>query len=358
MSEQWTGIQYQPVANESGEDSSEEPDKENQSQSQILNTHERKPLRQLSDKDEAALPNNDVVEISRLLVLEPVDKDESDLTYDPQVGPPPLRYPIQTKKWSIISASALFILLNTILPTVIFYVLRHVFHSHIAIILDVSQIPMIPTLFQFPYRLWQLKHRNGERSPRIHGILTWDLFQWQFLFAVALMTGLSVITGLLESYHLFAFSSIIIASEMCLQIIFFNILAQYNIPQPCRISSIQRGEPFRPALYYIIEDLTAVDGGAGARFRDELAERWNASTPFQTLIYKMGWILGFSGLAMALIELLFMMTMPIDIFFGLSWVIFWTWAGYITYYCIRYTRASLLAEREWWDKEILGIVTS
>lgn len=111
-------------------------------------------------------------------------------------------------------------------------------------------------------------------------------------------------------------------------------------------------------MFFSIEDLTAVDGGAGARFRDELAERWNASVPFQNLIYKIGWIIGYSGLAMAFIELIFMMTMPIDVFFGLSWVIFWSWAGYITYYCIRYTRASLLAEREWWDKEILGIVTS
>lgn len=124
MSEQWTGIQYQPVANESGEDS-EEADKPNQKQSQTLNNYERKPLEELSDKDEVVLPIDSVVEISRLLVVEPLDKDESDLTYDPQVGPPPLRYPIQTKKWSIISASALFILLNTILPTAIFYVLRH-----------------------------------------------------------------------------------------------------------------------------------------------------------------------------------------------------------------------------------------
>lgn len=122
MSEQWTGIQYQPVANESGEDS-EEPDKPNQSQ--ILDNYERKPLKELSDKDEAVLPIDRAVEISRLLVVEPLDKDESDLTYDPQVGPPPLRYPIQTKKWSIISASALFILLNTLLPTAIFYVLRN-----------------------------------------------------------------------------------------------------------------------------------------------------------------------------------------------------------------------------------------
>jgi len=269
-------------------------------------------------------------------------------------GPPPLSYPIQTKRWSLISTWSIIILLNTILPIAIFYVLRHVFHSRIDVIINASQIPMTPILFQFPYRLWQLKRRNGERSPRERGLFTWDFFQWQFLFGAALTTIICAVAGALESYHLFAFAPLILFGEVSLQVLVFNTLARFNVAQPCRISSVPKGEPFRPGVYYVIEDLTAVDGGGGVEFREELLERWNASLPFQSLVYNIGWILGTSGFFMVLVELALMMTTPIDIFFGLSWIILWAWAGLGAYYCIKYTKSRLEAEKLWWDNEVLN----
>lgn len=119
MSGQWTGIQYQRVLISEGEE--EDSEEAHKQPNQDLDNSELKPPKQFSDKDDTT-PLDAIVEISSFL-LDPLDK--SDLAYDPQNGPPPLRYPIHTKKWFIISACALFILLNTILPTIIFYVLRH-----------------------------------------------------------------------------------------------------------------------------------------------------------------------------------------------------------------------------------------
>ncbi|KAF8528171.1 hypothetical protein BU17DRAFT_39253 [Hysterangium stoloniferum] len=289
------------------------------------------------------------VDATTTIDVRPYEKD----SYNPVNGPPPLSYPIQTKRWSLISTWSIIILLNTILPVTIFYVLRHGnILTHV--ILNISQIPMTPTLFQFPYRLWQLKRRNGERSPREHGLFTWDFFQWQFFFGAALTTAICAVAGTLESYHLFALAPLILFGEVCLQVIIFNTLARFKVSQPCRISSVPKGEPFRPGVYYVIEDLTAVDGGGGVEFRDELLERWNASLPFQSLVYNVGWILGTSGICMVLLELGLMMTTPIDIFFGLSWVILWAWAGLGAYYCIRYTKSRLKAEKLWWDKVVLN----
>lgn len=74
------------------------------------------------------------------------------------------------------------------------------------------------------------------------------------------------------------------------------------MPLPFRFSSVGKGEPWRPATYFLWEDLTAVDGGGGAAFRARLDHRYRTSPLFATMLRDLGFLLGFGGMALLAIE--------------------------------------------------------
>ena len=53
------------------------------------------------------------------------EKDDSPVVSNPTDGPPSLLYPIETKHKSIFITWSIIILVNTILPVTIYYVLRY-----------------------------------------------------------------------------------------------------------------------------------------------------------------------------------------------------------------------------------------
>lgn len=55
----------------------------------------------------------------------------------------------------------------------------------------------------------------------------------------------------------------------------------------------------RPAVFTIVEDVVSVDAGQGAGFRKVWGERWVASGPFRTLLGRVDWVVGVSGVGVA-----------------------------------------------------------
>lgn len=55
-------------------------------------------------------------------------------------------------------------------------------------------------------------------------------------------------------------------------------------PAPFRISSSNKGEKVKPGVYTLLEDIVAVDGGAGRPYREALEARWSASPRFRRLM--------------------------------------------------------------------------
>jgi hypothetical protein len=51
----------------------------------------------------------------------------------------------------------------------------------------------------------------------------------------------------------------------------------FQIPAPCRISSIPKGAQLRPGIYPMIEDIVGVDGAGGTEYREALNRRYEAS---------------------------------------------------------------------------------
>jgi hypothetical protein len=64
-----------------------------------------------------------------------------------------------------------------------------------------------------------------------------------------------------------------------------TLYSAYGWKAPLRLSSTGKGEPVRPGVYYLIEDIVAVNANAGRPYREALAARYDASSRFRQMIY-------------------------------------------------------------------------
>lgn len=71
-----------------------------------------------------------------------------------------------------------------------------------------------------------------------------------------------------------------------LEMLLFEILFVFERPAPFRISSVRKGDLMRPACYTLLEDIIAVDGKGGTRFRDRLNQRYMTSPPFRAMLHR------------------------------------------------------------------------
>jgi hypothetical protein len=65
------------------------------------------------------------------------------------------------------------------------------------------------------------------------------------------------------------------------------------------ISSTAKGEKVLPGIYYIAEDIIAVNAGGGRPFREGWAARYNASPIFRKMIRDQSWFWSIPGLFVA-----------------------------------------------------------
>lgn len=76
-------------------------------------------------------------------------------------------------------------------------------------------------------------------------------------------------------------------------------LRALKLRAPIRFSSIARGDPLRPAVYVIVEDVVAVDGRQGDVFRAQWNARYESSAPVRMLLARLDVFWGVSGVVVA-----------------------------------------------------------
>jgi hypothetical protein len=103
---------------------------------------------------------------------------------------------------------------------------------------------------------------------------------------------------------------------------------------PIWISSLPPGHKMRPAAYYIMEDIVAVDGAGGSAFRKALNVRYESSPIFQRIVYEMTAYWATGGLVFVGVSAVFTFTTSLNFAFGatLIWIPVWTILWFIPAY--------------------------
>jgi len=208
----------------------------------------------------------------------------------------------------------------------------------------------VPTIVNFSRRMYDLLKKDPVCRP-IGSKRGWlDFFQLSFAVCFVLVTVQIVLATLPEEpiVPLVAQSTstvmFIVGGEVVIS--FFMCVSGTKIP--FRVSSLPPGTKTRPAIYTIIEDIVAVDGGGGRPFREALNMRYEASPLFRRMLHRLNAFWGFGAVVVAGAVTSVLWTIPKEIGYGIGWVVPFIWAALWTFLTIRYVRSCLAEERMAW----------
>lgn len=170
-------------------------------------------------------------------------------------------------------------------------------------------------------------YRPLNDSPRFWGF---DSVQWLLSGPYAVMTGI-LIGGSIPHPPL----QRILATPLAIAFIMFGIMFIINgvgVQRKWRLyyfrmSSFVKGATIPPITYSIIEDIVAVDGGGGERYRKAFMTRYYASPKFRALLRQMTWFWGVSSLVVGVALMVLIFTVRKEVAYGLGWSVPSSWVG-------------------------------
>lgn len=124
------------------------------------------------------------------------------------------------------------------------------------------------------------------------------------------------------------------------------ILNELGVKLPFRMGSVPAGNVVRPAVFYIIEDVIAVDGNGRQEFREAWGKRYEGSKVFRKMVLEVSvvWMLVFFVLAGALMAVV--LRMPVMGVYAVGWGAPFPVVGLLVVWTMFYVKAMLGEERK------------
>ena len=208
------------------------------------------------------------------------------------------------KRWKLAALIIFMIFDASIVPILLNYAMTY--GGHIQGYITFAVVTAIwggPAYFEFAVRSWRLILK--ERFFRPLGVTSrwgFDITNWIFVVMITVTTSLLIVGAAPHIVWLRVLSmpgpALLLVLGVCLGLLTIFSLAGWKAP--FRISSTAKGEKVHPGVYYIVEDIIAVNAGGGLPFREGLAARYEASPIFRKMIRDMSIFWSTGALAMGI----------------------------------------------------------
>lgn len=281
-------------------------------------------------------------------------------TGNPFPEPPPLPYSLRTRKKSIAFFWTLFTIDTLVQPLTLYWTLTYLTDLSDNLVFSIVTASLGGvSVFEYFYRLYNLFKSNSRARP-LNARKSWlDFLQINFTI-VWLILAVELIVGTVPEKPYVRLIAMVLPTVM----FYFggvhlslDILRAMGFKAPFRISSTPQGSTMPTALYVLIEDVVAVDGGGGQKYRYALRTRYLSSPYFRRMLFQMNcfWAGGSIIFAAAITAIVF--TVPKPVAFTLGWSLPFAWAIVWTLITIPWVQADLRREKEWWSQnhERVGI---
>jgi hypothetical protein len=204
----------------------------------------------------------------------------------------------------------------------------------------------VTSIFSLLKRSWDLVKASSDCRPLgQQGKWGMDFFGWNFLFGFLALTVIISVGIALESLVVVSLPASVLLLYVCLELLLAPLGMTMGMRAPCRMSSVAKGEPLRPGVCVIVEDVVAVDGKQGQAFRRAWSDRYEASAIFRAHLKKMDLLWGVSGLMV--VAVVWGLAFGLDnkeIGYAVGWALPWLWAGGMTVLTIQMSKAMLRRE--------------
>lgn len=157
-----------------------------------------------------------------------------------------------------------------------------------------------PTYVEFAVRSLRLIKKNSNFFKPLGVDRRWgfDITNWMLVLTIAAVTSLLIVGAAPHIVFLRVLSMPGPAILFCLAgpLFLMSLYSACGWRAPFRISSTAKGGMVLPGIYYIVEDIVAVNAGGGRPFREGWAARYNASPVFRKMLRDLSWFWGISGI--------------------------------------------------------------
>jgi hypothetical protein len=204
-------------------------------------------------------------------------------------------------------------------------------------------------------RVWKLIRYSPEYRPLNSPRHALDIFQWGYFLALILISAL--ISSALargdkdQDNHDFQIRLISLPAAVLMYLVATLTLLSLTLNRlqwklPFRFGSLDAGNVVRPAIFYIVEDVVAVDGGGGLEYRKAFVARYDSSQIFRRMIWDLSvvWTLYFYVLAVLFTVLVF--TLPKAAVYAVGWAGPFPLAGLMAISTIYHVKSELRKEKK------------
>ncbi|KAF3384816.1 hypothetical protein F1880_002923 [Penicillium rolfsii] len=267
--------------------------------------------------------------------------------------PPPLPYSLHTRKKAIAFFWTIFVIDTLGQPVILYWTLWYctdlspnlVFSIVTACLGGVS-------VFEYFYRLYNLR-RKGSRARPLNAKASWlDFFQINFTI-VWLILAVELIVGTVPTQPYVRLVAMVLPTVMFyfgFVHLTLDILRIMGYKAPFRISSTPKGSVMPTALYALIEDVVAVDGGGGQIYRYALRVRYLSSPYFRRMLFEMNCFWSGGSIIFAAVFTAIIFTVSEPVAFTLGWTLPFAWAGVWTLITIPWVQSDLRREKQAWTE--------
>ncbi|KAH8705256.1 hypothetical protein BGW36DRAFT_263589, partial [Talaromyces proteolyticus] len=268
-------------------------------------------------------------------------------------GPPPLPYSLRQRKRSIAFFWTLFVIDTLAQPLVLYFALKYCTSLSLNMVFTISTAALGGiSVFEYFYRLYNLMRKDSRARP-LNARKSWlDFFQINFTF-VWLILAVELIVGTVNPdpyLRLLAMPLPTVMFYFGAVHLTLDVLRMTGFKAPFRISSTPQGSVMPTALYVLVEDIVAVDGGGGQKFRYALRTRYLSSPYFRRMLFEMNcfWAGGSLIAAAAITAIIF--TTTEDVAYTLGWSLPFAWAALWILITFPWVQAELRREKETWNR--------
>ncbi|KAM0262290.1 hypothetical protein ACHAQJ_001759 [Trichoderma viride] len=261
------------------------------------------------------------------------------------------------KRWRLFIFAILVLIDGSIMPIVLYYAMRYAGHVQGWIIFAViTTIWGGPTYVEFGIRSLRLmKKERFYRPLGTNSRWCFDILNWASVLTITAVTALFIVGSAPHNVWLRVLCMPAPAILYCLggvlgSITLFNYM---KWPAPFRLSSTAKGEKVLPGVYYFIEDVVAVNAGAGRPYREAFAARYNASPRFRQMLFVQSvfWSVPAIVLAAGLTVVAVLPGIPATVSYGICWAVPFLWCALWGLITVLWCKRDMVRERVEWEEK-------
>ncbi|KAJ5782527.1 hypothetical protein N7457_004301 [Penicillium paradoxum] len=265
--------------------------------------------------------------------------------------PPPLPYSLHTRKKSIAFFWTIFVIDTLAQPLILYWCLWYLTDLSPNVVFSIVTASLGGvSVFEYFYRLYNLFRKNSRARP-LNSRVSWlDFFQINFTILWLILAVELVVGSVPEQPYVRLIAMVLPTVMFYFGIVYLSldIFRMMGFKAPFRISSTPKGSVMPTALYALIEDVVAVDGGGGQIYRYALRTRYLSSPYFRRMLFEMNcfWSGGSIICAAAITAIIF--TVQENVAFTLGWSLPFGWAIIWTLITIPWVQSDLRREKKAW----------